>query len=215
MNTRNAVQHTSPSSVHLPSFLFMSLLTLLTFTAGVVLQPRLWKWKLQSSQDHCCSSLQEWQSPHIQVATTVVEPRCTGKLKIAQTGQWEERMNPDCIDWLSSFYGQEWWRCSQFHGLRSWLRCRELCGHFPAFSPIIICGRKDTNSQEVVYTCMHSSIFRCVCAFSSAIDVGCCSGQLKENCNRNSIVGRLSPASFLIRFQRSACSCSTIDDIRA
>lgn len=33
-----------------------------------------------------------------------------GRLKIAQAGQQAEN-EPDCIDWLSGFYGQEWWRC--------------------------------------------------------------------------------------------------------
>lgn len=55
--------------------------------------------KLESLRDQCCSSLQEWQSPHIQVATMAVEPRCTGRLKIAQTGQLEE--NEPRLHWLA------------------------------------------------------------------------------------------------------------------
>lgn len=130
-------------------------------------------------------------------------------------------MNPDCIDWLRSFYGQEWWLCSHFHGLCSWLRCCKLHSYFPIFFPIIITGRHHTptarGAHMHAYTKAHFLVTLHTLQKSQnqkpATDVGRCSSQLKENCNRNSVAGRLSPAGFLMPFQWSACSCSANHDI--
>lgn len=97
---------------------------------------------------------------------------------------------------------------------------------FSRFSLQLSSMPPNTHQQPERYTYMHVGhvwrIFMWLCthykhpkteSLSSIIDVGFRSQQLKANCNRNSVVGRLSPAGFLMPVQWSACSCSVIHDI--